>query len=112
MCGAFKRDGTDVLVQILSYSNVESKVGAVVECSIAALRVAGTIPARTKYLYDHHLVVLGLAVSVFVNASTIHELLLVKMRLRAVGKIAPKAWGGLTRARLVLGLDLFKINQV
>ena len=46
-------------------------VGAVVECSTAALRVAGSIPARNKYLYDVHVVIPSLAryVSFFFKCS-------------------------------------------
>ena len=42
----------------------DGTVGSVVECSSVALRVAGSIPARNKYLFDLNLVVAGLAVCV------------------------------------------------
>ena len=53
-------------------------VAAVVERSTAELRVAGSIPARYKYLYGLPIVVPGSAVcvyvfSMFVNAPTIQE---------------------------------------
>ena len=56
-------------------------VGALVERPTAALRYAGSIPARNKYLYGLQVVVPGLAVCdfpMFVNASTVHELFLVQ----------------------------------
>ena len=40
-------------------------VGAVVERPTAALRVEGSIPARTKYLYGVQVVVPGLAILAF-----------------------------------------------
>ena len=42
-------------------------VGAVIELSTAALRVASLIPLQNKFLYDPHLrvVVTGLVVSVY-----------------------------------------------
>ena len=40
---------------------LDGTVGALVERSSAALRVAGSIPTRNKYLYDLQIVVPGLA---------------------------------------------------
>ena len=60
--------------------NFDGTVGVVVEQSTAALRVAGSIPARNKHLYALQIVVPGLAVCVrvcvgiYVNAPTILEL--------------------------------------
>ena len=56
----------------------DGTVRAVADCSTAAPRVAGSIPAKLTILtlfllYDLHLVVPGLAVCVFVNAPTIQK---------------------------------------
>ena len=55
------RLGTTTHVQ----NKTNGTVGALVECSTAALRVPGSVPSRNKHLYDLHLVVPGLAVCVF-----------------------------------------------
>ena len=57
-------------------------VGAVAKRWTAVLLVAGSIPARNKYLYGLQVVVPGMAVcvcdvSMFVNAPTIQGLFLV-----------------------------------
>ena len=59
----------------------EDTVGAEVNRPTAALRVAGSIPVRNKYLYGLWIAVPGLAVcvcdfSMFVNAPTKQELFL------------------------------------
>ena len=56
----------------------EDTVGAVTERLTAALRVAGLIPTRNKYLNGLEVVVPGQAISIFVNAPTIQELFLVQ----------------------------------
>ena len=61
---------------------VDGTVGVVVERSTAALRVAGSIPTRSKYLYGLQIVVPDLAVcvcvfSMSINAPTIQELFVV-----------------------------------
>ena len=58
-------------------------VGTIVERLIAALRIAGSIPTRKKYLYGLQVVVLDQAVcvcnfSMVINAPTIQELSLVR----------------------------------
>ena len=63
-------------------SQIDDSVYAVIKRPTVALRGAGSIPERNKYLYGLQVVVPGLAVcvcdfSMFVNAPTIQELFLV-----------------------------------
>ena len=74
----YKLQKTSTIILLISfrYSDRDDTVGTVVEQPTAALRVAGSIPARNKYLYGLQVVVSRLPVcvcdfSIFVNTGTI-----------------------------------------